>query len=52
MIEDELILLLPREAGEEGSENEVIKTFREEYRDQMYHPAANGLAASGGELTP
>ncbi len=32
--EDELIFLLSREAGEEGSENEVIKRFREKYRDQ------------------
>jgi len=32
--EDELILLLSREAGEEGSENEVINKFREKYRDQ------------------
>ena len=34
MTEDELILLLSREAGEEGSESDVIKKFREEYRDQ------------------
>jgi hypothetical protein len=34
MTEDELILLLSREAGEEGSENEVIDKFRERYRDQ------------------
>ena len=34
MTEDELILLLSREAGEEGSENEVINKFREKYRDQ------------------
>jgi hypothetical protein len=34
MTEDELILLLSREAGEEGSESEVIKKFREKYRDQ------------------
>ena len=34
MTEDELILLLSREAGKEGSENEVIKKFREKYRDQ------------------
>ena len=33
MTEDELILLLSREAGEEGSENDVIKRFREKYRD-------------------
>ncbi len=34
MTEDELILLLSREAGEEGSESDVIKRFREKYRDQ------------------
>ena len=34
MTEDELILLLSREAGEEGTENEVINKFREKYRDQ------------------
>lgn len=33
MTEDELILLLSREAGEEGSGNDLIKTFREKYRD-------------------
>ena len=33
MTEDELILLLSREGGEEGSENDVIKNFREKYRD-------------------
>ncbi len=33
MTEDELILLLSREAGEEGSENDVVKNFREKYRD-------------------
>lgn len=33
MTEDELILLLSREAGEEGSESDVIKRFREKYRD-------------------
>ena len=33
MVEDELILLLSREAGEKGSENDVIKRFREKYRD-------------------
>ena len=32
MTEDELILLLCREAGEEGPENDVIKRFREKYR--------------------
>lgn len=34
MTEDELILLLSREAGGEGSENDLIKKFREKYRDQ------------------
>jgi hypothetical protein len=34
LTEDELILLLSREAGEEGSESDVIKRFREKYRDQ------------------
>ena len=34
MTEDELILLLSREAGEEGPENDVIKRFKEKYRDQ------------------
>ena len=33
MTGNELILLLCREAGEEGSESEVIKKFREKYRD-------------------
>ncbi len=33
MTEDELILLLSREAGEEGPESDVIKRFREKYRD-------------------
>lgn len=33
MTEDELILLLSREAGEEGSESDMIKRFREKYRD-------------------
>ncbi len=28
-----MILLLSREAGEEGQENEVIKRFREKYKD-------------------
>ena len=32
--EDELILSLCREAGEEGSETDLIKKFREKYRDQ------------------
>jgi hypothetical protein len=34
LTEDELILLLCREAGEEGSNNDLIKKFREKYRDQ------------------
>ena len=34
MTEDELILLLSRESGEEGSGNDLIKGFREKYRDQ------------------
>jgi hypothetical protein len=33
LTEDELILLLCREAGEEGSNNDLIKKFREKYRD-------------------
>ena len=28
-----MILLLSRESGEEGSENDLIKRFREKYRD-------------------
>ena len=35
MTEDELILLLPREAGEEGSDNDLIKKFIEKYRDEL-----------------
>lgn len=34
MTEDELVLLLSREAWEEGSNNNLIKKFREKYRDQ------------------
>ena len=34
MTEDELILSLCREAGQEGSEQGLIKNFREKYRDQ------------------
>ena len=34
LTEDELILSLCREAGDEGSEDNVIKKFREKYRDQ------------------
>jgi hypothetical protein len=34
LTEDELILSLCREASEEGSEKNVIKRFREKYRDQ------------------
>ena len=34
MKEDELILSLCREAGEEGSEKDLIKKFRDKYRDQ------------------
>ena len=34
MTEDELILSLCREARREGSEEDLIKKFREEYRDQ------------------
>jgi hypothetical protein len=33
LTEDELILFLCREAGEEGSGNDLIKKFREKYRD-------------------
>ena len=34
MTEDELILSLARETGEEGSEEAVINRFKEKYRDQ------------------
>ncbi len=34
MTEDELVLLLSREAAVEGSDNDLIKKFREKYRDQ------------------
>ena len=34
MTEGELILSLCREAGEEGSEADLIRKFREKYRDQ------------------
>ena len=34
LTEEELILALCREAGEEGSEADLIKQFREKYRDQ------------------
>ena len=34
LAEDELILSLCREAGEEGSEKDLIKKFREKYGDQ------------------
>ena len=34
MTEDELILSLCREAGEEGAEKKLVKNFREKYRDQ------------------
>lgn len=34
MTEEELILLLSRESGEEGSENDLIRNFREKYQDQ------------------
>ena len=34
MTEDELILSLCREARQEGSEKDVIRKFREKYRDQ------------------
>ncbi len=32
MTEDELVLLLSRETGEEGSDDDLIKKFREKYR--------------------
>ena len=35
MTEEELILSLCREAGEEGSEEDLIKKFREKYRDHF-----------------
>ena len=34
MTEDELILSLCREAREEGTEKDLIKMFRDKYRDQ------------------
>ena len=34
MTEEELILTLCREAREEGSEADLIRKFREKYRDQ------------------
>ena len=34
MTEEELILSLCREAREEGSEADLVKRFREKYRDQ------------------
>ncbi len=34
LTEDELILSLCREAGEEGPGEDLIKEFRERYRDQ------------------
>jgi hypothetical protein len=34
LTEDELILSLCREAGEEGSPEDLVKKFREKYRDQ------------------
>ncbi len=34
MTEEELILSLCREAREEGSDTDLTKRFREEYRDQ------------------
>ena len=34
MTEDGLVLLLSRETGEEGSDDDLIKKFREKYRDQ------------------
>ncbi len=34
LTKDELILALCREAREEGSETDLIKKFREKYRDQ------------------
>jgi len=46
LTEDELILRLSREAGEKGSENDVIKKFREKYRDQ------SGLIARASQGDP
>jgi hypothetical protein len=34
LTEEELILSLCREAGEDGSETDLIRKFREKYRDQ------------------
>ena len=34
LTEEELILSLCREAGDEGTEKDLIKTFRDKYRDQ------------------
>ena len=44
MTEDELILLLSRESGEEGSGNDLIKKFRENYRDhsELIRKASQG----------
>ena len=35
MTEDELILSLCREAGQQGTEKDLIKRFREKYRDHF-----------------
>ena len=44
MTEDELVLLLSKEAGEEGSDSDLIKRFREKYRDhsELITKAAQG----------
>ena len=34
LTEDELILSLCREVGEDGSEKDLVKNFREKYQDQ------------------
>ncbi len=44
MTDDELILSLAREAGEEGPEDDVIRRFREKYQD---HSALITRAALG-----
>jgi len=52
LTEDELILLLCREAGEEGSGNGLIKKFREKYRDhsELITKASQGDSKALGRL--
>ena len=53
MTEDELILSLAREAGEEGSEEAVINRFKEKYRDQsdLIRKASQGDSKALRRLT-